>query len=282
MSSDRSITNSTASNDAPSDLLLDDKDVTCPVCKEVFVFPRTYECGHTICELCMYEMDRRDCNADTHTASIHHCPVCRHATLRSWHSRPLSVILEKIASGHPDYPKRRVEVLEERSKREGSIIYIPKDIDLAYASHTARLKLSFSIYEVLIELLFKAARRGLSHLIIKDKTIVGDIEKVIDLLSVQLFAKHNVYKILVTRGECTIYIHRDAFSWRRQYENGRWEDPGGSDEDESPPLTGGPAPPRSRRESQFSGVLDALLSHSLGPPAGLPPLGTFSRNQSRR
>ena len=276
MSTDVSTTSSTASKDADPNLLLDDKDITCPVCKEVFVYPRTYECGHTVCEECMYQMDSRDYSGDTHTASIHHCPVCRHPTLRSWHNRPLSIILGKIAAIHPDYLDRKKEVLEKKNKRDTSIVYIPSDIDLAAASHNARIKMTLSLYEILLERLYKAAGQGLNHLIIKERGIVADIEKVIDMLSVQLFNKHNIYKILVTRGECTIYITKKAFTWRRDYQNSSWSQPGSSstaatdETEEAPPST--PSSPGTTTREEFSAVLNTLL----GPP------GSFSRRLSRR
>lgn len=273
MSDDKSTINARVSTDNSSDLLLDNKDVMCPVCKEVFVLPRTYDCGHTICELCMYEMDRRDTTDDTHTAEVHHCPICRHATLKSWHNRPLSVLIEKIASSHPNYLTRKREVLETKSKREGSIKLIPRNIDLTDISHTSRLKLALSLYEVLLERLYKAALRGLSYLIIKEKSIVTDIEKVIDLLSVQLFSRHNIYKIMVTRGECTIYIHKDAFSWRRAYENSNWENPGLNIEDN--------LPSSPVRNSSLSGVLSSLLINVPTTSQSSSPSSSSSSSSSR-
>ena len=280
MSRDQSIANSTVSDDTSSDLLLDDKDVMCPVCKDVFVFPRTYECGHTVCELCMYEMDRRDCSVDAHTARIHHCPVCRHPTLKSWHKRPLSILIEKIASAHPSYSKRKQEVLAEREIREGSVICIPKNIDLAAVSNTSRIKIALSLYDVLIERLYKASLRGLSYLVIRDKKIVREIETVIDIISTQLFAKNNIYKIMVTRGECTIHIHKDAFTWRRSYENRNWGDPAGVIDDRDGESTGDEREDRQ----QFSHVLSALMrSNSTIPPSPpLPPRALPPVNFSRQ
>lgn len=280
MSTDVSTASSKASVDADQDMLLDDKDITCPVCKEVFVYPRIYECGHTVCEECMYQMDMHDYSGDTHTASVHHCPVCRKPTLRNWHSRPISILLGKICAKHPDYVARKKEVLENKKKRDSGIVYIPSDLDLAATSHKARIKLTLSLYEVLLERLYKAAIQGLNHLIIKDREIVSDIEKVVDMLSVQLFTKHNIYKILVTRGECTIYITKRAFTWRREYQNRSWSRPGSSstdekEDDETPssttPLSTTPSSPRTTRE-EFSEVLNTLL----GPP------GSFSRRLRRR
>ena len=266
MSNDTS-NNHKISNDNASNLLFDNKDIICPVCKEVFVFPRIYECGHTICELCMYEMDRRDCPDDTHTALVHHCPVCRHPTLQSWQNRPISILLESISSKHPNYNKRKLEVMTERRERKGTFLSIPEDVNLADLSHTSRLQIALGLYEILVEHLYKAANEGLCYLVIKDKNTVKEIEKVVDMLSVQLFSKHNVYKIIVTRNECTIYIHKDAFSWGRQHTNRNWTIPG-------PSIPGDPTtieeePPENATATSYTSVLSALLAN--GPP-GLPPL----------
>ena len=258
------ITSPISTNDITSNLLLNDKDVTCPICKEVFVFPRTYECGHTICELCMYEMDRRDISSETHTARIHHCPICRHPTLKSWRNRPISILLERISSVHSGYLERKREVLEKRLNRGSSLIYIPKNIDLASISQNARIKLALDIYEIILERLYIAAQEGLNHLIIKEKSIVSKIERIADILSVQLFSKHNIFKLLVTRQECTIYITKDAFTWRRQYENRRWVEPGNVDADTSEEETLEPAP-----------RLPVLSAPPPPPPPSTPPREDF-------
>ena len=189
-----------------------------------------YECGHSICELCMYEIDARDSSDDTHTARIHHCPICRSPTLRGWKNRPISVTLEIISSTHPCYEERKREAVEARLTR-GDILCIPDFVDLARISYTARLKLALDMYEVVVERLYAAAKDGLSHLIIKDKAIVAAVEKVADILAIQLFTRHNVYRVLVTKFECTIYITKDAFDLRRQYQNTDWNDPGPTIED---------------------------------------------------
>ena len=115
-----------------------------------------------------------------------------------------------------------------------------------------------------------AAQEGLNHLIIKEKSIVSKIERIADILSVQLFSKHNIFKLLVTRQECTIYITKDAFTWRRQYENRRWVEPGNIDGDTSeeetlepaprlPVLSLPPPPPATPPREDFHDVLSTLL-----------------------
>ena len=265
-------------NDTNSTLLLDNKDVICPICKEVFVLPRTYDCGHTVCELCMYEMDKRDCSKDTHTAKVHHCPVCRKPTLKSWQYRPVSVILEKICSKHPQYEERKKEVMETKDAREGCFTNIPVNINLAEVSHTQRIKLALSLYAILIERLYKAAQRGLSHLIINEPELVKDIEKVIDILSIQLFHKHNICKMLVTRGECTIYIHKDAFKVSRTYLNTDWIDPTDIEDDSIDEEGGGEGGGEGGSTSRFTETLQSLLSNSNRPLLPPTPPGLFSRH----
>jgi hypothetical protein len=173
----------------------------------------------------MYEIDIRQLADDTHVAVIYKCPVCRDPTLKSWNNRPLNFLLEQLSSKHPDYEKRKKEVIEMKKQRKSRLIYIPDTVDLAKTCYDSRINLALDLYEIILEKLYIAAKDGKNHLIIKEKSIVSNIEKVGDILSYQLFQKHNVYRILSTRGECTIYLTRNAFLWRRNYENRNWVDP---------------------------------------------------------
>uniref|UniRef100_A0A6C0LZJ7 RING-type domain-containing protein n=1 Tax=viral metagenome TaxID=1070528 RepID=A0A6C0LZJ7_9ZZZZ len=214
-----------STEDDTINLHLDISDIICPICKEVFVFPRTYDCGHIVCELCMYEMDRRDESGDTHISIIHSCPICRKATLKRWYNRPVSHLIERIASVHPDYKRRREEIIIMKKARVDRQIYIPNNIDIALLSHESRIKLSLEIYDNILERLYIAANQGKNHIIINNMSIVSDIEKVGDILSMQLFNNHNIYRLIVTRSECTIYFTKNAFNWRRSFDNTEWRDP---------------------------------------------------------
>lgn len=206
---------------------IDISDLLCPICADVFVWPRNYDCGHTVCETCMYNMDIRQLPEDTHIAVIYRCPVCRDPTLKSWNNRPLSFLLERYATQHPDYQKRKKEVTELKKLRKETLVSISDSVDLASTCYVARINLALDLYEILLEKLYNAAKEGKNHLIITERSIVSEIEKVGDILSYQLFSKHNIYRMLTTRGECTIYLTRNAFSWRRNFENRNWEDPTG-------------------------------------------------------
>ena len=43
-----------------SGILVKETELMCPICKDLYVYPRNYDCGHTLCELCMLEMDKID------------------------------------------------------------------------------------------------------------------------------------------------------------------------------------------------------------------------------
>lgn len=217
--------NGSSTSGTESNLLIDPKDVICPVCKEALVFPRSYDCGHVVCELCMCEMDARDISEDTHSMVVHHCPVCRYPTLKSWNIRPRCIAMESIAASHPEFEERKAEVLPKIQEYRSNLCIAPRDIDLATVSYFSRAKLALDLYEIILDRLYIAALEGLEFVSITEPDIVKNIEKVVDILSRRLFLRHNVYKILVTRAECTIYLSKNAFNWRRQHENPSWDDP---------------------------------------------------------
>jgi len=258
---------------------IDLSDLLCPICADVFVFPRTYSCGHTVCETCMYEMDIRQLADDTHVAVVYKCPVCREPTLKSWNNRPMNFLLEQLSSRHPNYVKRKEEVLEMKKQRKSKLVSISDTVDLAKTCYNSRINLALDLYDILLEKLYIAAKDGKNHLIIKEKSIVSDIEKVADILSYQLFSKHNVYRMLTTRKECTIYLTRSAFTWRRNYENLQWSDPTESSPEEfssllqSSELPPPPPPPSVNTHSPLIHRRNFRRS-----PVGLSPRSFFRRN----
>jgi hypothetical protein len=129
-----------------------------------------------------------------------------------------------------------------RSQRKGELVQIPDTIDLAKTVYNSRINLALDLYEIILEKLYNAAKEGKNHLIIKERSIVSEIEKVGDILSYQFFLKHNVYRILTTRGECTIYLTKQAFEWRRNHENPNWIDPTNPTLEEMHSLSPRPSP----------------------------------------
>ncbi|GAF95640.1 unnamed protein product, partial [marine sediment metagenome] len=81
------------------------KDLICPVCHEIMVNPRLYECGHTLCERCMMEMDKEENNKheNIYVAVTYKCPVCRRKTHIPYLYRPKNIFLMKILENNEEY-----------------------------------------------------------------------------------------------------------------------------------------------------------------------------------
>ena len=89
-------------------ILVKNTELFCPICNDLFVYPRSYSCGHTLCEICMIKMDKIDKeNSDTTTISNHSCPLCRKTTIKTWFQRPINITIQSICSKHVDYSKRK-------------------------------------------------------------------------------------------------------------------------------------------------------------------------------
>lgn len=65
----------------------------CPVCKDIFVSPEMYYCGHTVCKLC---------------SETKHCPVCRAIDPRG--TTPNFTLKDVIANQFPEIQKQRQKV----------------------------------------------------------------------------------------------------------------------------------------------------------------------------
>ena len=65
---------------------------------------------------------------------------------------------------------------------------------------------------------------GAGYVCITEPNVVADIEKTIDVLSSMLFRKNNVYRVQVTRQECTIHLIKNA-NWKRDFRNNSYDNP---------------------------------------------------------
>ena len=218
-----------------TDMVIKSSDLVCPICRELYVNPRSYTCGHTLCEICMIEMDKVDAQkCNTHQAPIHTCPICRETTVRSWSQRPINITLQNIVSTHKDYPKR----LEELKKCQDTTVSITlnDDVDISKLAYEKRKKMAERIYEGILPVIYEAAMEGEGYVCIKEPNIVSGIEKTIDVLSGMLFRQNNVYRVQVTRQECTIHLIKNA-NWKRDFRNNSYNnpDPDNIDTDEGIP-----------------------------------------------
>lgn len=185
----------------------------CPVCRSIFVRPRIYECGHSICENCMKGMDQYTERYFRELPNFK-CPVCRHSTLIPWYRRPRNQRLQSICEGFPEYETRQAEVekLVASEKMEDD------DIDIATLALTERKRLAKQYYKEILPSLVEAARQGSSSVIISNKEKVQKIAKVMDLFSKHLF-RHKIFRIVTSRDELTISILRQRAIVQNEYTN---------------------------------------------------------------
>ena len=206
-----------------SNILVKNADIICPVCREVYVSPRNYDCGHTLCEICMIEMDKIDAEkANTHEAAIHSCPICRETTIKTWDQRPINISLQNIVMTHKDYEARLNELKKIIEKTV--TVNVPDNTNISNLAFGKRKRIAEEIYDAILPIIYEAAVDGAGYICITEPNVVADIEKTIDVLSSMLFRKNNVYRVQVTRQECTIHLIKNA-NWKRDFRNNSYNNP---------------------------------------------------------
>lgn len=73
----------------------------CPVCKELYVEPEMYPCGHTVCKLCVFQRHRVT------------CPVCKVFMNPGEKMIPVYVLRSLIEEQYPEEYKTRSKNIEE-------------------------------------------------------------------------------------------------------------------------------------------------------------------------
>lgn len=193
---------------------VEDVHLNCPVCKDLYVRPRMYPCGHSCCEACMVTMDRLKAETSIYHTPLYQCPCCRAESIFKWYTRPINHALAAICSLHRFHTMR----MEEATKEEEDPS-VPEDVNLRTLSTESRHHVALDIYERVLPLLYQAAGEGRRHMVITEKTMLRQIELVCDILSQLLFERHNIYKIQCTRTECQFIFSDDAFTVLREYTN---------------------------------------------------------------
>ncbi len=187
----------------------------CPICKDLFVFPRLYPCGHSTCEKCMAQIDDHTLTTSAFHLTVYSCPICRDKSVTPWYFREENIALRRIVECHPQYTDRvkehgeRLQIVDEEIEDE--------DVNLETLCNAARMQKVDVLYKTFFPLLYSAARRGKQYVIISSINDVRDIEPVADLFANLLIEKHNIYKLMITRNECTIAFTEHAFNVGREF-----------------------------------------------------------------
>lgn len=187
----------------------------CCVCKDLYVFPRQYNCGHSCCEKCMAQIDRHTAAPSSFHLTIYSCPICRFKTIIPWYHREPNIALRRIVECHPNFEER----MKEHGERQKMIeVAITEDgVDLEEVCTNARQNEADRLYKTFYPLLFFAASKGKQYIVISNLDDVQQIEPVADLFANMLIDNHNIYKLLITRSECTIMFTENAFCVGREF-----------------------------------------------------------------
>lgn len=189
----------------------------CPICKDILIIPRLYECGHSACEKCMigYDNVQDGDNNRTFDLTEYNCPLCRHKTIKTWSNRPINHQLISVLEKNPKYNQLVKKYREECPEPKPYIV--PKGLNLSYIAHKSRLTKAHELYNELLPLLYDAAINGIPRI-----TITTNIKKyryVSDILSKLLFGL-GIKRYYTTPTEVNIdIIALPIRSWRFEYTN---------------------------------------------------------------
>lgn len=192
----------------------------CPVCRSVYVRPRIYECGHSICETCMHGVDEYT-ERYFNELPNYRCPVCRQETLVPWYRRPINQTLQGICENFPEYENRVQEVEKLNVSKDN----IEDNIDLQKLAIIERKRIAKQHYKDILPVLVKCAREGSSSIVISSKEKVRSISKVMDLFSAYLF-RHKIYRIMAAHDEIIISILKQDNQVSNEYTNPELEEEG--------------------------------------------------------
>lgn len=182
---------------------INETNLNCPVCLNIFVNPRIYSCGHSICEECMYKCDKENegsvvSNFDT---PVYKCPICRIESIVPYTNRPLNRRLMTILETTKDYPKICKDKKVNFMKRMNINLY--DGVNLSHLAFKSKFTKCEKHYNEIIPLLYQAAKEGKSKLTITTNT--KDLQTIYSMLTKKLFT-HGVYKVQSTPSEFNIYL----------------------------------------------------------------------------
>jgi len=219
------------------------EELKCTVCTNLYRKPAFFECGHTFCLRCHYNIDRNT-ERKTFECPSFKCPMCRSVTSIPWNLRPPNLALDTLCrTMYPfHYKELEEKIIEKEADAEKNKTKVDYSrIDLSQVAFDSQKRKAQKVYSQIIPLFFKECLAGKSFITLSEEGLVRDIEICIQPLTKLLFEKNNVYKINCTPKECTVYFSDTAMQWAREFRNENHTSENHGIEPTSPP------PPTSRR-----------------------------------
>ena len=202
-----------------------DSNLSCPICTNLFFKPTFFECGHTMCLLCHYNIDKNS-ESKTFELPIFRCPQCRLTSIVPWNKRPLNIALDRIcAQKHPKEYQRLAGSEEQREAKHADADppsppgMEPQKVDLTKIALDSRKVIAKETYSKIFPLLLKAAHDGKTFVSVREKNILRSIEISLQPLSQMFFEFNNLHKIVCSPEECTLFLCKTTSKWKREITN---------------------------------------------------------------
>lgn len=207
----------------------------CPICREMMIIPRLYDCGHSLCQECMIKSDEstRENVISTFQLPVFKCPLCRSETHSEWSSRPINHTLIELLCNNNEKYKKATEDYKSKIQNEAKFDEdeeYSENLNLAYIVYKKRMQKCNKIYKDILPILVKSAVEGKPYVTITANA--PEIQSVADLLAKKLFQNNSVYKIQSSYRELQIDFVPSDRSYKCEYENPTYTLTLGNDEDE--------------------------------------------------
>jgi len=182
------------------------EEFRCPVCMNLYLKPTLFECGHTFCLTCHYNLRPANITLDK---------VCKAVYPKEYETL---MQIERKCKELTAKLRRQEEKSQDEEPDEEHLSRM-SSVNLSQLSAESQSMLADKVYSKLIPKFIDAARQGKSHVTVIEKSTVKDIEVCIQPLSKKLFEKNNVYKITCTPEECSVFFSRSSMRWNRSFQN---------------------------------------------------------------
>lgn len=198
-----------------------DENTLCPICKDICIFPRIYEnCGHTVCEKCMKNMDKTEKEKITSPfiVPIFKCPICRTESLYPWHKRQKNHKLISLLESSEKYKEIVKKYKQEYSKTEKQTV--DKNINFSFLTEKIQKKKAKELYNYILPIIYQEILKGISKIIIKYKN--KELIKFSDKISELLFA-NGIYKVTARTNEFIVDVLPSNGNYINEYKNSNFD-----------------------------------------------------------
>lgn len=203
----------------------------CPVCFSPCVVPRLYECGHTVCELCMLKSDlQAEVDTSLNTFPLYRCPVCRCGSLLVTSDRPINHAMIHILREREDYEELEKRAADDKAAwmdehfcSEPARGDLPA-CNLAAIAYETRQKKAFELYRKIRHIVEDAAVSGRSY--VRIATRVRELQEFAREIAQHLF-QHGVHSVHANSREVLVYILPPSSDgmWKDDFVNANYQDP---------------------------------------------------------